>query len=149
MATQTQNQGNFSILPILKKIPLFANLNEKEHADIVSHIELQFYPKNYVIFHEGDIGEAVYIIKTGLVQVFKGEGETRKNFAALGEGDFFGEMALMSDEVRSASVETVEDSEIFVLKKADFFELVQKSPDMASHLSEECLKRMKENKMKN
>ena len=66
----------------------------------------------------------------------------------MGEGDFFGEMALMSDAPRSATVETVEDCEIFVLKKEDFFDLVSNNPDMAYHLSDECLRRMKENSRK-
>jgi|SRR3989339_566552 len=137
---------DFSILPILQKIPLFEKLNASEHADIISKIQLQYYPANYEIFHEGDTADAIYIIKKGLIQVSKGEGTAKENFAALGEGDFFGEMALMSDVPRSATVETIEESEIFILKSQDFFNLVQKSPDMAYKLSDECLRRIKENK---
>ncbi|KKP40037.1 MAG: CRP/FNR family transcriptional regulator, CRP/FNR family transcriptional regulator, anaerobic regulatory protein [Candidatus Peregrinibacteria bacterium GW2011_GWF2_33_10] len=145
---QTNNNQGYSILPILQKIPIFEKLNEAEHQDIIKKIELNFYPKDYTIFNEGDTADALYIIKKGLVQIYKGEGSAKNIFAALGEGDFFGEMALMSDMPRSASVETVEDSEIFILKKNIFFELVANSPDMAFHLSDECLRRMKENENK-
>ncbi len=134
-----------SILPILKQIPLFSQLNETENKDVISKIELQYFPANYEIFHEGDIANALYIIKKGLVQISKGEQEANHAFAALGEGDFFGEMALMSDAPRSATISTIEESEIFVLKKEDFFNLVSKSPEMAFHLSDECLRRIKEN----
>ena len=62
--------NTLSILPILKKIPLLEELNEEDHREIIKTINLEYYPANTIIFHEGDPGDAVYIIKRGLVRIY-------------------------------------------------------------------------------
>lgn len=115
---------DFSILPILKNIPLFKNLDPSIHEEIIKHITLQYYPANYQLFTEGDIGMKMYIIKRGSVRIYKGEQEV----ALMQENSFFGEMALVSDQPRTASANTTEESEIFVLDKNDFDLLLAKNP---------------------
>jgi len=65
--------------------------------------------------------------------------------ANLGNGDFFGEMALIGDKPRNNTAQTIEESEIFVLKKDDFINLVSSDPNMATRISSEFIKRMKIN----
>lgn len=138
---------DLSILPILKKIPLLADLNEEDHKEIIKHIEMQYYPAHKVIFNEGDPGDAVYIIKRGVIRIFHpGEDPVEdKEIAMLGDNDVFGEMAIISEKPRNASAQTMEESEIFVLKKDDFIQLVSSNPNMASRISSEFLKRFKIN----
>ena len=116
--------AEFSILPILQNIPLFKNLDSSLHQEIIKDITLQYYPANYQLFNEGDIGTKMYIIKRGSVRIYKGSEEV----AMLGEKSFFGEMALISDQPRTASAKTVEESEVFVLEKHDFDLLLSKNP---------------------
>lgn len=139
--------NTLSILPILKKIPLLEDLNEEDHREIIKQINLEYYPAGKVIFHEGDPGDAVYIIKRGVVRIFH-EAEIKdeeQEVAMLGDNDFFGEMAIISEKLRNATAQAVEESEIFILKKDDFVKLVASNPNMASHISSEFLRRLKIN----
>ncbi|MFA6528691.1 MAG: cyclic nucleotide-binding domain-containing protein [Candidatus Gracilibacteria bacterium] len=115
---------DFSILPILQNIPLFKGLDASLHQEIIKDITLQYYPANYQLFNEGDIGTKMYIIKRGSVRIYKQTEEV----ATLGEKAFFGEMALISEQPRTASAKTIEESEIFVLEKHDFDLLLSKNP---------------------
>ncbi len=141
------SDNSSSILPILKKIPLLEELNDADHQEIVKHITLEYFPAHHVLFHENEPGEAVYIIKRGVVRIFH-EGEIKdedEEVAMLGDNDFFGEMAIISEKPRNATAETLEESEIFVLKKEDFVKLVSSNPNMAGRISSEFLKRLKIN----
>ena len=93
---------------------------------------MEYYPAGYKLFEKGVTGDAMYIIKTGGVKIHNGEQE----LANLGEGQFFGEMSLIEDQPRMASAVTLSDCEIFVLKRDDFSELMQNSPDIASSVKE-------------
>jgi len=115
------------ILNILKTIPLLQALTEEEHKSIIDHITMQYFPAHYVLFEKGVLGNALFIIKSGMVRIYNEQGD----IANLGEGDFFGEMALIEAKPRNASAETLSDCEIFVLNKEDFALLMQKSPNIA------------------
>lgn len=135
-----------SILNILKKIPLFENFNEQDFKTIIEHITLQYFPAQYTIFSEGDEGENMYIIKSGKIKIFHprpGNGE--ETLAELKENEFFGEMALFSNEKRNASAITLTECELFVLQKKDFYELLLKDENMANRVSEEFIRRVREN----
>jgi len=83
----------------------------------------------------------MYIIKSGMIRIY----DESKDIASLGEGDFFGEMALIEDQPRMASAETLSDCEIFVLKKDDFAQLMQKSPEIAEKVQIAYSSRKSEN----
>ena len=81
------------LLPVLKQIPLFSNLDESLHKEIIQHIVLMYYPTNYVIFKENDEGDALYIIKNGNIQIYhepKEEGDLPENIAEITNGGLFG-----------------------------------------------------------
>lgn len=141
------NEDISTILRILQQLELFKVLNEAEHKEIIKRITLEYYPKDHVIFHEGDTGDAFYIIKRGMVRIYHEAGDDgqQKEKAKLGNGDFFGEMALISDKPRNHSAQTVDESEVFKLKKEDFIQLVSSTPDMANRISNEFLRRLKVN----
>lgn len=115
------------ILAILKTVPLFQSLTEEQHESILEHITMEYFPANYSLFKKGIAGDAMYIIKTGMVKIHD-EGQ---ELAKLSNGQFFGEMALIEDQPRMASAETLSECEIFVLKRSDFAQLMQNSPDIA------------------
>ncbi len=135
---------NSTILPILKKIPLFNELTEEDHAEIIKHITLQYFPADYTLFEEGSTGDKLYILKSGMVKIFH-PSSPDEAVAMLGTNEFFGEMALFEDRPRSATAITTEESEIFLLEKADFYELVLKNQSIAGKLSEEFLNRVQSN----
>lgn len=145
----TDSLGDVNILlPILKQIPLFANLDEKIHREIIEAIVLMYYPDEHEIFAEGDEGDALYIVKKGSVMVYhppKEEGDMPDKMAEINQGGFFGEMALISDEPRIASVKTMQDSEVFILKKDSFKKLMDSNTTLAEQVSATMVSRLNEN----
>jgi len=136
-----------SILPILKQIPLFAELGEDSHQEIIKRITMELYPPSHVLFTEGTPGDKLYIIKTGMVKVSRKDliMNADKEVATLGPNDFFGEMALITDEPRNATVTILDEAQLFVLSKSDFLKLVADVPDMANKISNEFIDRVKTN----
>lgn len=125
------------MIEILKKIPFFKDLSDDDLNMIAERIEMQYFPENYIIFNNGDVGNIMYIIKRGKVQVIR-----EKNvLATLEDGQFFGEMALVSDEIRNAKIITLTDVELLSIKKEDFTELLKNNTSIASLVSYEVVKR--------
>ena len=132
---------DFSILPILQKIPLFESLDEALHQDIINAVEMQYYPAGHQLFDQGDQGHQMYIIKSGSVDISRGD----ETMATLKSGDFFGEMALMGKLPRNAAAKTSEESEIFVLKKDAFDALLFKNPEAAEKIKKTFAERFSDN----
>ena len=139
----------YSILPILQKIPLFAELSEEDHDEIIDHLVLEYVPANTIIFSQGDSGNKMYIIKNGLVKVCIIENMQEKELAILGENEFFGEMALISDEPRNAIIKTLEELEVFTLSKEDFIILTSTNQHVATLINDEFIRRVKNNQKLN
>ncbi len=140
-----------TILPILKKIPIFADLSETEHQAIIKNIILNYFPVGHVFFTEGspENDAGMFIIKHGMVKISRRDpvsGE-EKEIAVLSDNDFFGEMALVLNEPRNATATAIGECEVFQLKKSDFDALMQNSPTMANKISTEFIVREKKNKI--
>lgn len=137
-----------AILPILKKIPIFSTLDENLHKEIIKHIVLMYYPMNYQIFKEDDIGDALYVIHKGKIRIYHEPKEGSlipENVAELNDGEFFGEMSLMSDVPHTSSAMTLDESEVFVLSKDNFNELIKSNPALAEKVSSIVVQRMNKN----
>ncbi len=91
--------------------------------------------KGETICQEGEPGDSFFIIKSGIVGVYRGEQEGERLIAQLQRGDFFGERAILTGETRMATVKAALDVELFELKKADFEALICKNPSVALHIS--------------
>jgi len=143
-----ENADTALILQILKKIPIFAGLDEDLHKEIIQHIVLMYYPENYTIFKEGDEGDALHIVKKGRVLIThppkEGEEDPEK-VAEIGANGFFGEMALVSDAPRNATAQTTEESEIFILSKQDFKKLLETNSTLAEQVSATVVSRTNDN----
>ena len=143
-----ENVDSNMLLPILRQIPLFASLDESLHKEIIEHIVLMYYPANYVLFNEGDQGDALYIIKKGQVEIFhnpKEEGDLPTKVAEIADGGFFGEMALVSEIPRNASAKALTDCEVFILSKDDFSKLLDSDAKLAEQVSATVVDRLKQN----
>ncbi len=90
------------------------------------------YEKNSVIIEEGQVGNEMYIIQSGAVEVSRKSGDKDEVLVILGKGDFFGEMALADEAPRSASaVADDDDTKLLVLDKTKFTYMVQQSPEFS------------------
>ncbi|HEY4057824.1 MAG TPA: cyclic nucleotide-binding domain-containing protein, partial [Kofleriaceae bacterium] len=95
----------------LAATPLFAGLPKDALEALVSNLTLVPMEQGAVLFREGDIGDALYVIVEGEVSV-QAEGPPRVEMARLGPGSFIGEVALMTDQPRSATVQALQPSEL-------------------------------------
>jgi len=110
---------------------LFRNLNfgEAQAVSRLSHYERR--KKGEVIIEEGSLGQALYLVQSGQVQVLKGEGAKTEELAELGPSELFGEMSLIDDALTSASVVAATDVELLVIKRADFENLLSQNESLA------------------
>jgi CRP-like cAMP-binding protein len=101
------------------------------------------YPQGTLLFHEGDSGREMFIIQKGKVQVRKRVGSGERILAELGEGEFFGEMALLMGMNRSATVEVIEDSKILVINPETFESLLKSNLDIAVKMLKKMASRLR------
>lgn len=128
----------------LKKIPIFSSLSES-HLEEIANIALEkIYRKNQVIFDQGDPGNSLIVVLTGLVKIALVDSNNHefiiKTFAPH---DFFGEMALLDGGTRSATATAVEDTRALILFRDNFIGLIQKTPSVALGMLTELSNRLR------
>ena len=129
---------------VLQKVPLFSQLAPVELQRVVEVVRERAYPKNSVILFEDDPGDALYVVAEGQVKVVLiGEDGREVILSVLGSGEFFGEMALIDDEPRSAHVIAMEDSNLLVLRREEFQGILRQSPGIAVALLRELSRRLR------
>jgi CRP-like cAMP-binding protein len=117
---------------LLKGIELFESLSVGELAAIASVVEEIDYPVSEIIIKEGSAGDTLYLMIEGEVSVIKDLGETNEvEIDRMTDGEYFGEMALFEDTVRSVSIRTEKPSAFMVLYKQEFKEIVREYPQIA------------------
>jgi CRP-like cAMP-binding protein len=132
-------------LESLRKIPLFAGVNEADLEDVADHLIERRFPRNATIVEEGTPGDYMYVIREGRVKVTKlSEDGREKILQMLGEGAFFGEMALLDHAPRSATVKTLAPVRVLALSRADFLSVLRRSPDLAMAVIQELTRRLRE-----
>lgn len=134
----------------LKKVPLFTNIPNHELDNIANKLEPVSYKNNDVIIKEGDEGDCLFIINRGEVTVSATIPEEMEEIALthLYEGDYFGEMALITGEPRSATVRATTDVNLWKLDKADFDTMIMHSPDITLSLTHMLSQRLKDSNLK-
>ncbi|MBI3978616.1 MAG: cyclic nucleotide-binding domain-containing protein [Chloroflexi bacterium] len=105
----------------LKTVGIFTSLGDAELAQIGELLEERRFAKGSVIFRQGEVGDALYIVQSGRCKASTSDSGGREKVLALySPGDFFGEMALISGQTRSATVGAVTDATVLVLRKSAF-----------------------------
>jgi CRP/FNR family transcriptional regulator, cyclic AMP receptor protein len=134
-----------SVINRLERISLFAHLKTDKTAleKIAALIKTRAFPPKSFIIHEGENGNAMYILNRGAVRVEK-KTLSKDKFTVVNLMDdmnvFFGEMALMDDDVRSASVYAVTPVECYEIRKADFERLCEANPRIGYYVCREIAK---------
>ena len=106
---------------LLRTVPIFSDLSDQDFASLGRLSIRKHYPKDTVIFFENEEGDFFFMILEGRIKVtILGDDGREVILSLLGPGDFFGEMALLDNEPRSATAIAVEDSELLSLHRTDF-----------------------------
>jgi len=111
---------------------LFTDLSEGEVKKILSYMETKNFAPSSFIFKEGEEGNEMYLIEKGEVEVFIERKEKRISLAKLARGDFFGEMGILRNNTRSASIQAMENVTLFVLTRTDIKTITERSGDLAA-----------------
>ena len=130
---------------LLGRVPLFAELSQKELEQVVSVAIPRSFPKGVRVFHEGDDSDACYIVRSGDLRVTREHSDGRAiALATLSSGDFFGELAMLDGGARSASVETLSDAELLALPAIDMRRVIAAHGEIAAKLIVALTRRLRE-----
>src|SRR5689334_21845556 len=129
---------------LLRSVPLFSDLEQGE-LERFSRVAIpRSFPAATRVFHEGDHSDACYIIRSGSFRVTREHSDGRAiTLATLGPGDIFGELAMLDGEVRSASVEALEDGELLALPANEVRSLLARHPDITVKLVAALVRRLR------
>lgn len=120
-----------------KSLSFFNNLPQDELREIVKVSEIQYFQRNESIIHEEEEGRYFYILKSGVVNIVKKMNGNEYEIVNIIDkpGDFFGEMSLLEGKPRSAGAIAQQVSELYVIPKESFLEIVKKYPQLTMHLA--------------
>ena len=131
---------------VLQSTHFFQALKMTELDELIGHLRMVRVQKGYEIVKQGDPGDAFYLIASGKVSVWVKKGFKKSKVAELGPDDFFGEMALISQEPRNATVVAEDISELFILQRHDFDQILMKNPSIAQQLKKTFQERKEKNR---
>lgn len=130
---------------LLRNVPLFASLDEAHLGVLVPMILRTRFGRNETIIGAGDPTDSLYIVISGRLKVLMCDEQGREVILAiLGTGEFFGEMGLLDDSPRSASVVTLEPCELLSISKVDFKRTLAENSDLSLTVMRGLVKRLRE-----
>jgi CRP/FNR family cyclic AMP-dependent transcriptional regulator len=132
------------IVPLLQHIPLFQELAEEDLTGIAPLFVEKKVKKGTILFLEGDVGEELFLIHSGVVKIYRLDDTKEITLALFRDGDFFGEMSLLtSGMTRSATAETLASCTLYVLNRSSFTTFMEKSPKLCLKLLETTMQRLR------
>ncbi|MBT4790213.1 MAG: cyclic nucleotide-binding domain-containing protein, partial [Halobacteriovoraceae bacterium] len=135
----------YTKIKLIKNVHIFKECSTPCLKMIAQKLEQTFHSPNEYIIRKGDVGEEMFIIGHGSVQVTAGE----KTLAELKEGQFFGEIALIEDTIRNADVQSKAYCDLYTFKKEDFMAVIEKYPHLGEKFEEIHQKRIQERSVEN
>src|SRR3970282_1965908 len=126
----------------LRRIPFFSELPDDVLDAIRRCLRVERHPRGAILFREGDLGDTLYLVQSGQLKVYSDATGEERIFAYIGPGGFFGELALLLEQPRSATVVVMIDAEVALLSKGDLEDLLRDYPAIAIHLGRELGRRL-------
>jgi voltage-gated potassium channel len=139
-AAETRRDNFLKTWESVTKVPFFAELGPSAIADVTQMLRTMDLPARTMIIRKGQAGDCMYFIAAGEVEV-----DLPGKKVTLGDGAFFGEMALLGNNRRSANITTTRVSKLLVLDLVDFRVLMARHPDLAETIDAEARRRELEN----
>ena len=142
--SEANNAFTTMIIDSLTRIPFFRGLPPEALSAISAKLQRIRLEHGAVVFTQDELGDAMYLIESGQIKVSVnvGAGQPEKVVNYLGPGNFFGEMALLLNQRRSATVTVSIDADLWVLRKADMDELLVDYPVIALQITKELSRRL-------
>lgn len=127
----------------LKKNPLFSTMNTRELKAVASICNSHSFGKGETIVSQGDVGDSMFLIKSGEVAISHTKENDTVQLALLKAGESLGEMAMFEAEMRTASAIAHVDSELLSIDNNDFIDLLQIYPGISIGVIKTLVKRLK------
>lgn len=132
------------IVTALQKVPIFGGLNQRQLASVAKLAYEREYKAGDVIVKQGEQGIGLFLILSGKAEAVRERADGSKTTVnTFNEGDFFGELALLDDGARTASVVTTEDTQCIGLPRWDFQTLLKNDAEMALSILLEVARRFR------
>jgi CRP-like cAMP-binding protein len=129
---------------ILKQIPLFSELADRDLEKIIQVASRKCYHKDNTILIEEEVGSTMFVILSGRVKISRISDDGREVILSiLSDGDFFGEMSLLDGHTRSANVTSIDESELLVIRREEFLQMLKDFPQIAINLLKELAQRIR------
>lgn len=130
---------------VLKSVPLFSAFTEHQLVTLLNYVQHRSFPRNVFVIQAGDETDSLYVILSGKVKVLIPDDQGREVIlSVMGPHDFFGEMGILDDQPRSASVSTLEPCEMLRLSKAGFINCLKENSEVAMLVIRNLVKRLRE-----
>ena len=130
---------------VLKSMPMFATFSQDQLQALMGMIVRRTAPRGTAIMHEGDPVDSLYIVMSGRLKVMMGEADGKETILSIiGPGEFFGEMGLIDDNPRSASVVAIEPCELVAVTKRAFRKCLVENADLAMAVMRVLVRRLRE-----
>ncbi len=128
----------------IENVDLFDGLNAEELKLLRDSSVVREFAKNTVLIHEGDVADSLYVVETGRVKVYCSD-KAGKDFVLniLESGDYFGELALLDDDRRSASVRAMDPTKVRIIYKEDFKAILDFHPNITRILNRNLTRRIR------
>lgn len=130
---------------LLRRVPVFETLGQDDLARVAQVAVPRRFSAGEVVFREGDESNTCYVVRSGLARAVTEHSDGRSiTLANFSPGDIFGELAMFDNERRSATVETLEDTELIAILGGDMRRLLREHPDIAGKLVAALGRRLRE-----
>jgi CRP/FNR family cyclic AMP-dependent transcriptional regulator len=130
---------------VLKSVPLFASFQDEQLRTLVTLVTRRSAPRGSTIMAAGDLTDTLYIVISGRLKVMMGDADGKEVILTIiGPGEFFGEMGLIDDNPRSASVVAIEPCELLSITKRDFKKSMAENFEMATAVMRGLVRRLRE-----
>jgi diguanylate cyclase (GGDEF)-like protein len=121
---------------MLASVPLFSKCTDEQLGTLVSHATEQVYPSGYILTRQGEPPDNLWVLFSGRVRVVEAtaDGQSEMLLGELGKAEVFGEVGILRDQPRSATIIAVDRTHCLVLRRRDFLKVLGESPDLATGL---------------
>jgi CRP-like cAMP-binding protein len=136
--------ADLELVEFLGRLPLFADVPAAELAPLARLVRRRHYPRGAVVFTQGDLGNVAFIVRSGLVEIVVESADGRDLVLyEVRPGDYFGEMALLEGQPRSASAVCREASEVLAITRDDLLAELQRHPTMMLRMLQAMSRRLR------
>ncbi|MBI3970790.1 MAG: Crp/Fnr family transcriptional regulator [Chloroflexi bacterium] len=129
----------------LRRVPLFESLSDGQIDELTRVARRQRFDRDQIVFYQGDCGDTFYVVLAGQVKVSVSSPDGQEAILViLDDGESFGELALLDDQPRSATIEATRPTEVLALRKSDFHRLLGQHPEISIALLRVMTKRLRD-----